>query len=422
MRTITTIQFLLCYFIGIGITYAQFTLSGEIRPRAEYRHGYKNIPATGQQSAFYTDQRTRLNAIYGSENVEVKITLQDIRVWGSTNQLQENGAFNAIHEAWGRVKFSENFSVKLGRQEIAYDDHRIMGNVGWAQQARSHDAAVFTYNSGIRADLGIAYNQESAGLKNNYYSLNNYKAMQYIWLHKEVEGFKGSVLLLNNGKEGGNPLDHKTYFSQTIGTRLDYKVSGLSIGGAVYYQTGEDYNKTAAAPQDINANLVNIEAGYAISETTSVKAGLERQSGNDLVNPDNVNNAFTPFYGTNHKFNGFMDYYYVGNHGGSVGLFDIYFSATQKIGKVSVTGTYHSFGAAADVDASTDNNLGGEFDLNFGFKINPEVGVAGGYSQYFGTDALIALRNTGDLNELNNWGWLMVTINPTFFKSEKKSE
>ena len=32
------------------------------------------------------------------------------------------------------------------------------------------------------------------------------------------------------------------------------------------------------------------------------------------------NNSFTPFYGTNHKFNGHMDYFYVGNHIGNVGL------------------------------------------------------------------------------------------------------
>ncbi len=33
--------------------------------------------------------------------------------------------------------------------------------------------------------------------------------------------------------------------------------------------------------------------------------------------------AFTPLYGTNHKFNGWMDYFYVGNHGSSIGLQDI---------------------------------------------------------------------------------------------------
>jgi hypothetical protein len=33
--------------------------------------------------------------------------------------------------------------------------------------------------------------------------------------------------------------------------------------------------------------------------------------------------SFNSLYGTNHKFNGWVDYFYVGNHAESIGLVDI---------------------------------------------------------------------------------------------------
>ena len=115
---------------------AQFSISGEYRPRAEYRHGFQSLAAEDQEEAFFIDQRTRINLNYNSEKYAVRIVFQDIRTWGSQQQLVNNdGALTTLHEAWGQIFLNDNFSVKLGRQEIKYDDHRIFGNVGWAQQA-----------------------------------------------------------------------------------------------------------------------------------------------------------------------------------------------------------------------------------------------------------------------------------------------
>ena len=57
------------------------------------------------------------------------------------------------------------------------------------------------------------------------------------------------------------------------------------------------------------------------------------QSRNDYNGDASENKAFTPFYGTNHKFNGFMDYFHVGNHANSVGLIDIYTKVKTKLGE-----------------------------------------------------------------------------------------
>src|SRR3989338_10223948 len=135
-------------------TFAQFTLDGEVRLRFEYRHGYKAVADSAQDGAASIEQRTRLNFGYKTEGYNFKVTLQDVRVWGSQPQLvqtaaQQNnkGAYLSLHEAWGEALMSSKWALKLGRQEIDYDDARIMGNVAWAQQARSHDAALLKFKA-----------------------------------------------------------------------------------------------------------------------------------------------------------------------------------------------------------------------------------------------------------------------------------
>ena len=81
---------LLFFFIsGLSVTSAsaQFSLSGEIRPRAEFRNGFKTLNTETSSPAFFVEQRTRLNFGYAKEKLSFKVSLQDIRTWGSTGQV-----------------------------------------------------------------------------------------------------------------------------------------------------------------------------------------------------------------------------------------------------------------------------------------------------------------------------------------------
>ena len=81
----------------------QFSLTGELRPRTEYRHGLKTLASKDQASAFFTSQRTRLLLDYQGEKFNIGFNLQDIRVWGSTSQLNITDNFSSVHEAWGEI-------------------------------------------------------------------------------------------------------------------------------------------------------------------------------------------------------------------------------------------------------------------------------------------------------------------------------
>ncbi|MBK5192200.1 MAG: alginate export family protein [Flavobacteriaceae bacterium] len=396
-------------------SYAQLTISGELRPRAEYRNGYKTLTADGSDPALFVSQRTRLNTQFTSEDYTLFISFQDIRVWGDVPQLNtadKNGL--AVHEAWGQIKFNQNFSVKLGRQEIIYDDHRIFGNVGWTQQARSHDAAIFKFgNENYKLDLGVAYNQDEEALFGNIYTVTgNYKAMQYAWFHKDWNNFNASFLFLNNGLQ--NVSEEEIRYSQTYGTHLKYKANdALSFNANAYLQSGKDI-----ADNDLSAYLVGLDLGYKASTKLNLGLGFEIQSGNDNAIIGNKNKAFTPFYGTNHKFNGFMDYFYVGNHANSVGLVDIYAKIGTTLGeKSSLTAFVHNFSAKAEIADGVDKQLGTELDLVYTHNYNKEIAIGAGYSQMFASEGLEVVKNNFDGNS-NNWAWLMLTIKPSLFSSK----
>jgi alginate export protein len=396
-------------------TYAQLTISGELRPRAEYRNGYKTLTPNDTDAALFVSQRTRLNTKFVTENYSFFISLQDIRVWGDVKQLNnsdKNGL--AIHEAWGIVNFKPNFAVKFGRQEIIYDDHRIFGNVGWSQQARSHDAAIFKFgNKNYKLDLGFAYNQDKEAIFGNIYTVTgNYKAIQYAWYHKDWNNLKASFLFLNNGLQ--NVEAEEIRYSQTLGTHLKYKASDvLSLSMNTFLQSGKD-----VADNDLNAYLVGLDLGYKVSSDWKLGVGFEIQSGNDNATIGDKNTAFTPFYGTNHKFNGFMDYFYVGNHLNSVGLIDIFANVKAKLGeKSSLTAIVHNFSAQAEIAENVDKQLGTEIDLVYNHKFNKDVTIGAGYSQMLASKGLEFIRNNTSGNG-NNWAWLMVTIKPTLFTTK----
>jgi hypothetical protein len=396
-------------------SYGQLTIGGELRPRAEYRNGYKTLTADGADAALFVSQRTRLSTQYVLEDYTFFISFQDVRVWGDVPQLNTTDKKSlAIHEAWGKVKFSPNFSIKLGRQEINYDDHRIFGNVGWTQQGRSHDVAIFKLeNENYKFDLGVAYNQDAENLfGNTYTTTGNYKAMQYAWFHKDWNKFNASFLILNNGLQ--NVVEDEIRYSQTFGSHLKYNASdALILNANIYLQSGKDVQDN-----DLSAYLIGLDLGHKASSKVDLGLGFEIQSGNDNALIGNKNKAFNPFYGTNHKFNGFMDYFYVGNHANNVGLVDIYAKVGTKIGnKSSLTATVHNFSAQAEIAPNVEKQLGTEVDIVYSHKFNGDVTIEAGYSQMFASEGLKVVKNNFDGN-VNNWAWLMITIKPTLFNSK----
>jgi hypothetical protein len=412
-----SLLFLLLLFTAIPFSFGQFGLTGEYRVRPEYRHGYRSLAYPDQDPAFFISHRARLNLKYEAEKFGFFMSLQDVRTWGSTSQLNISDNFLSVHEVWGELIISKQFNLKVGRQELVYDNARIFGNVNWAQQGRSHDLILLRFqNDNFEIHTGIAYNQDGQQSSTNYYSVsNNYKTMQFIWLHSEFEKTRGSILFLNNGIQ--NP-DTTMSYSQTLGTYLNFDLGELELNVSAYYQMGKDASKI-----DISAGYVNAELAWPLSIGLTPSIGMEYLSGTDQSNTTS-NNSFTPLFGTNHKFNGHMDYFYVGNHINDVGLSNPYLRLVYKLDQYVFTGAAHYFGSAGEILDPSDpaitlkNYLGIETDLAVSRKISESISVSAGYSHMFASTSMEAIKG-GDASTINNWAWLMLSFTPDFLNSTK---
>jgi hypothetical protein len=407
---------------------AQLTLDGEFRPRTEYRHGYGNIIADGAEAGFATSTRIRLNTGFAAEGYKLYVSLQDVITWGENRQLlsvDDNNSF-AIFEAWADINIGSGWSTKLGRQTIVYDDQRIFGSVGWAQQARNHDAALVKYKKDkFMLDFGLAFNQDLDGNPTNLSGFNSvgtayntagffsYKAMQYVYLKQQWEKFSASFLGLNSTfQDLASGISTGTTSSLvTLGSHLDYKAGGLGLAGNIYYQLGERQNGVNVK----GAYLASLDLSFKASSKVGLGLGAEIISGKT---DDSA--AFFPLYGTNHKFNGFMDYFYVGNHGNSVGLVDIHASANFKLSEKSgLLVKVLNFSGVEDLP-SGEKSLGTELDLVFSTKLKG-AGLAIGYSQMFASDGMYELKGTTKAASADgqNWAWAMLTIKPNFLNGTK---
>ncbi|WP_108866361.1 alginate export family protein [Aquimarina aquimarini] len=421
MRLKNSISILLLFIVIFSTqTQAQLSVDADLRTRFEYRHGFNNLFPDNAEPAAFVAQRSRLNIGYQAEKLKLFVSLQDVSTWGDTRQIlpiDGNDSFS-LFQAWGQLFVNENLSVKVGRQVISYDDQRIFGGLDWAMQGRFHDAAIIKYKKeGLMADIGGAFSQENQSNEGNDFSIQGfftYKAMQYGYLKKSWGNSSASLLFLNTGfqKYTGTNNDEPdgVFYRQTAGSYFTLPIKKIKLSGSAYYQFGK-----ADAVTDLSAYQLSLEGTYK-SEKVLYGLGVEVLSGTDQAG-DDKNKSFFPLYGTNHKFNGFMDYFYVGNHANNVGLNDFYAKMIFTTGKKSnLLLKGHYFMANADLLGDEDKYLGTEIDVVFNQKLMKNVKLNIGYSHMFASESMGILKGRPDDN-INNWGWVQLVINPNLFKA-----
>jgi hypothetical protein len=52
-------------------SYAQFSVTGELRPRTEFRNGFKRLKSEGTDPAFFIEQRSRLYFDYELDRISL---------------------------------------------------------------------------------------------------------------------------------------------------------------------------------------------------------------------------------------------------------------------------------------------------------------------------------------------------------------
>jgi len=258
-----------------------------------------------------TTQRTRVNVdAKVNETTKAYISLQDTRIWGSEantastgNEAVTQNAAKDVTATGQAVDVSQAYvqldklagqplSVKLGRQILAYGDHRLIGHFEWSDNARRFDALKFAYNhEAVNVDFFLANIKEN-GIANPADAQFNglYLTAKTIPLHKALDVY---LLQKANTAAGENFM--------TYGLRLDGGTAGIDWTAEAAFQSGD-----ATATAKKKANMYALKAGYTLPQIASLRIGAEYDfaSGQD-TSTDNT--AFDNLYPTNHPLYGVTD-------------------------------------------------------------------------------------------------------------------
>jgi hypothetical protein len=333
-------------------------------------------------------------------------------------------------------------SLKIGRQQISYDDQKVLGGLDWLQQGRRHDAIVFKYaNKGWIADAGIAFNQNRELNVGTIYNGTNpaygagtngigtlYKSFQYAYVDKKFSFGDISFLFFKDDfnkytnvtsgtpavttkvlKEGVWSRNTTGFYFNTFATRK------LNFTGNLYHQGGKDKDG-----RSIDANLASITATYQIGRKLFIGPGVDYLSGNDgtkAVTATSENNLFDPLYGTPHKFWGTMDYFYVASGFGKQGLLN-YFLKAKYNAKDNLTFLLdiHGFESEGKLAGGLNKYLGTEFDLTVKYGMTKIINIEAGYSFMKATNTMAsaAVKNVANADLSPQFAYIMLNITPNF--------
>ena len=385
----------------------QFYVDAQLRTRAEYNNGALAPRVEGTKPAFYINERARIGVGYQYGILELKAAVQHTGIWGQSDINAGLGNV-AINEAWAKLKSKNGWFLQLGRQQLVYDDERILGGLDWHVSGNWHDALKMGYESKAHKIHAIAaFNQARANVKGGYYDgPMPYKFLGGAWYHFQADQtpFGLSLIFLDLGWEAGTAaVDAGTNHMQTLGTDITFKPSGFDFHAAAYYQMGKNI---AGTP--VSAWMASAKAGYQLNRTWGMNLGYDYRSGHD---GSSTSKAFDQLFGTHHKFYGFMDYFL---RTVSLGLQDVQAGVICKASqKASLLLNYHYF-ATAQPAANGKKGLGHEIDLQATISIMKNVTLMAGYSTMLGTETMDLVKG-GSHKAWQDWLWIQLNINPRVF-------
>lgn len=415
---------------------AQVIVTAEIRPRLEYRNGYRFPIETSKDFALFVSQRTRLNLLYNSNFFNIGISVQDVRVWGDETLVSPTGVFGDpasldLKEAWIEIPFSNTgLSIKMGRQFLSYDDGRLLSKRNWNQLSIAYDAVLFSAaKSNWQLDICSSYNNSKEDIFASEYPFDRIKTLNFIYYKQRLDDHLNfSVITLASGYQKRNT--QTIYMRGTYGLNIFFKEKHFEASGTGYYQNGKSqYGK------EVSAYFLSAKAFYKFSKF-KLGAGIDYISGQDTTNNNpsyhEKDHLFDILYGARHKYYGYMDYFsHIPSSTANAGLIDIYLKLSYTLSDKHNFGVdYHYLSlthmiadpasAGSPALQTLEKSLGSEVDFLYRYSIRKDMNVEAGFSFFLPTSTLEIMRNVNALSgQLSHWAYVMITVKPTIFSNEK---
>lgn len=239
------------------------------------------------------------------------------------------------------------FLARLGRQDIRYDDQRMIGAVPWRQDYQSFDALTLEYKEDAARSWTLGYHYigqrervfaEAADIDSKDHVLHGVLATP-------LGSLTGYGLLLEEDIALDNGLD-------TWGLRLtgSKRLFGKLDSSYLAEYATQDYTRGAARH---STDYLHLEGGVLLQGFTT-KLGLE------VLGSDGGAYGFATPLATLHAFQGWADQFLTTP---AQGIEDRYFHLSHALAGGTATFVYHDY--RADQAAAGIDDLGEEFNLQW---------------------------------------------------------
>lgn len=323
----------------------------------------------------------------------------------------------AIHQ--GYVDLASGFGTwRVGRQEIAYGEQRLIGHFGWNPTARSFDMVKLSLPARVKGE-GTDFFYGRLGHVANKTS-NPTLAGAYLTRTVSTSAAKGAsdvYLLFKGDRIAGRTLNvytlgarPKVNFSQTVDGLLE-------IAGQAGYNAGKD----------ISAWAYSATLGYTLPKNPAgIRFHLAHDfaSGGDPADPKRVR-TFDQLFPTNHFHYGLAD------NVGWRNMNDLRFGVRAKPTaqwNVLVEGhrfrladakdNWYAAGGAPmrgvngqplrDATGAAGRDLGSEIDIQAVYTPQDRIALSAGYARFMPGD--FVKRANGGQAETSNWFYLMTNL------------
>jgi len=395
---------------------SNWTITGQLRPRFEYRNGYRQLlpPHENDQVAFVS-QRSRIGMVYtGEKKLKVVLQVQDVRTWGDETHTSNDATADKfdLHQGYLDLMPHERWTLRIGRQEIAYDEERLIGTGNWNQPGRVHDAFLVMWRKGkAQAHAGWAHHETGELISGAPYPNNsNYQDLAFWRLSSACE--KGSVnglLIFDSYGPSSSPPNR-----WTGGLYSTLMWSGVSWRGEAYYQTGKHDGSEPILNRrdryDIRSFMIGLSAERKFGRSGAT-IWYDYLSGDD-DHEDARFESFNPLYGTFHKYYGFADYFIsFPSDTRGLGLQDLALKCAfggPSIAKTQVDLHYFWLAELSPEINVNNRHLGFEADVMLTIPILKTVSLSGGASLVLPTETMRTLKGQADQG---HWFWTMLDFN-----------
>jgi hypothetical protein len=457
----TTVSVLL---IGAMVAQAaSIQWGGRLTPRFEVNERSDFNDDTS--SNYFVQQRIRLQAKADIlPDTSAFIQLQSVQTWGEADTNGGalgggNSSFTAndldatvgVHQAYFVLK---NFAglpadLKMGRQEVVLDGHRLFGNTLWTMGMQSHDGIRLNHHEGnhtvslmyLRANEGAGGAPTDADHIDVYVAWANMQGILGGGLSLYFVAFDDECDASAAGVCSAGPTDNNLY---TVGGRQAGQLFGIDYRGEFYYQfggaeaaaasvAGTSYAATGPGSGiDRGAYMFGVRLGKKFNNVMwkpSLTLWYDYLSGTSEEDARDGDFAtFNTLFDTGHKFYGLMDMFL--NAGGAntnfLGLVDYAVKASISPAKNwKFKAAWHQFHTAespnvnAGIAAQNGNrfgssDLGQEIDLTLVHKYNANTTISAGWSHYAATPLFHVVATGagtgGGGNDNADWAYLQFDV------------